>query len=108
VGLSLNPDSSEDIELKVKGLPDLQVRDYSRKEPENTNSLRSLTTIDIEAIEKAQVQLAIKVTKSIAKQARQMARNQARIDSGKSYPMNKDDTAEGYNTNNLINESTGL
>jgi hypothetical protein len=37
-----------------------------------------------------------------------MARNQARIDPGKSYPMNEDDTAEGYDTNNLINESTGL
>jgi DDE superfamily endonuclease len=108
VGLSLNPDGSEDAELKVKGLPDLQVGDYSRKEPENANGLGSLTTIDIEAIEKAQVQLAIKVTKSIAKQARQMARNQARIDSGKSYPMNEDDTAEGYDANNLINESTGL
>jgi hypothetical protein len=104
----LNPDSSKDTELKVKGLPDLQVRDYSRKEPENANGLRSLTTIDIKAIKKAQVQLTIKVIKSITKQARQIARNQARIDSGKSYPMNEDDTAEGYDANNLINESTGL
>jgi hypothetical protein len=49
----LNPNSSKDVELKVKGLPDLQVGDYSRKEPENINGLGSLTTIDINAIKKA-------------------------------------------------------
>jgi len=52
MGLSLNPNSSKDTKLKVKGLPNLQVRDYSRKEPENANGLRSLTTINIKAIEK--------------------------------------------------------
>jgi hypothetical protein len=29
VGLSLNPDGSEDYELKIKGLNDIQVGDYS-------------------------------------------------------------------------------
>jgi hypothetical protein len=29
VGLSLNPDGSKDRELKVQGLPDLIVRDYT-------------------------------------------------------------------------------
>jgi hypothetical protein len=37
-----------------------------------------------------------------------MARNQARIDSGKSYPINEDNTTKDYDANNLINESTGL
>jgi hypothetical protein len=29
VGLALNPNSSEDKELKIKGIPDIEVGDYS-------------------------------------------------------------------------------
>jgi hypothetical protein len=29
IGLSLNPDGSEDSKLKVKGLPNIAVRDYT-------------------------------------------------------------------------------
>ena len=50
MGLSLNPDGLEDKELKVKGLPDITVRDYTQKEPEEINSLGSLTTIDIATV----------------------------------------------------------
>ena len=53
VGLSLNPDSSEDAELKVKGLPNIKVRDYSREEPKDTNGLRSLTAVNVAAVKKA-------------------------------------------------------
>jgi hypothetical protein len=67
VGLSLNPDGPEDAELKVKGLADLNVGDYSRKKPEDVNGLGSLTAVDVEPIEKGQVQLTAKVTKSTTK-----------------------------------------
>jgi len=50
VGLSLNPDGSEDKELKVKGLPDITVGDYTRKEPEEINGLGSLTAVDVAAV----------------------------------------------------------
>ena len=53
VGLSLNPDGSEDTKLKVKGLPNIKVRDYSREEPKDTNSLRSLTAVNVAAVKKA-------------------------------------------------------
>jgi hypothetical protein len=108
VGLSLNPNGSEDAELKVKGLPDLKVGDYSRKEPEDTNGLGSLTPVDIAAVEKAQVQLATRVAKTTVKKVAQLARNQARIDQSVSFPIYEDDTAKGYGPNNLINEKTIL
>ncbi|KAN0091830.1 hypothetical protein V8E51_017677 [Hyaloscypha variabilis] len=50
VGLSLNPDGSEDTELKVKGLPNIKVGDYSRKEPEDANRFGSLTAVNIAAV----------------------------------------------------------
>ena len=33
----MNPDGSEDNELKVKGLPDITVGDYTLNKPEDTN-----------------------------------------------------------------------
>jgi hypothetical protein len=59
VGLSLNPNGSEDKELKVKGLPDITVRDYTRKEPEEINGLGSLTAVNVAAVQLAQVKLAV-------------------------------------------------
>jgi hypothetical protein len=53
VGLSLNPDGSEDHELKIKGLDDIQVGDYSRVELEPENGLGSLTAVDITAVKDA-------------------------------------------------------
>lgn len=53
MGLSLNPNSSEDSELKVKGLPNLVVGDYTRKEPKDSNGLRSLTAVDVAAVKSA-------------------------------------------------------
>jgi hypothetical protein len=59
--LSLNPDSSEDHELKIKGLADIKVGDYTRKEPERKDGLGSLLPVDIEAIAAAKVTLAVQV-----------------------------------------------
>ena len=67
VGLSLNPDGSEDEEFKVKGLPNITVRDYTRKEPEEKNGLGSLTAIDVATVESIQVKLAARVVKVKAK-----------------------------------------
>jgi hypothetical protein len=53
VGLSLNPNSSEDHELKIKGLDDIQVGDYSRVELKPENGLGSLTAIDVTAVKDA-------------------------------------------------------
>jgi hypothetical protein len=65
--LSLNPDGLEDAELKMKGLPDITIRDYTRKEPEEKNRLGSLTAVDIAATESAQTRLAARVVKVKAK-----------------------------------------
>ena len=48
----MNPDGFEDTELKIKGLLDIKVGDYSREELEETNGLGSLMAEDITVIEK--------------------------------------------------------
>jgi hypothetical protein len=55
--LSLNPDSSEDNEIKIKGLKNIEVGDFSRKGPELENGLGSLIASDIEAVEVLQAKL---------------------------------------------------
>jgi hypothetical protein len=108
VGLSLNPDGLEDIELKVKGLPDIAVGDYSRKELEESNGLGSLIPVDIIAIATAQAKLAVRVAKTKAKKNAQITRNQERIDIYVSCPFTEDDTAKDYDANNLIDIRTSL
>jgi hypothetical protein len=61
VGLSLNPDGSEDHEIKIKGLDDIVVGNYTRETPDEDDGLGSLTPADITAIEAAKVKLAIRV-----------------------------------------------
>jgi hypothetical protein len=56
VGLALNPDGSQDEELKVKGLPFIAVGDYTR------NDLTQLEDSEL-AIEVAQVEAACKEAK---------------------------------------------
>jgi hypothetical protein len=46
LGLSLNPDSSEDHEIRIKGLEDIKVGDFSHIEPELGNGLGSLIVSD--------------------------------------------------------------
>ena len=67
MGLSLNPDGSEDHEIKIKGLENIKVGDFSRKEAELESGLGSLTATDIAAVEAAQVKLAAKAVKSKGK-----------------------------------------
>jgi hypothetical protein len=67
VGLSLNPDGLEDHEIKIKGLENIKVGDFSQKEAELESGLGSLTATDIAAVEAAQVKLAAKVVKSKGK-----------------------------------------
>jgi hypothetical protein len=54
----LNPNSSKDYKLKIKGIDNIAVRDYSCVEPEKKNSLGSLTATDIAAVESVQVKVA--------------------------------------------------
>jgi hypothetical protein len=63
----LNLDGSEDSELKVKGLLDIVVGDYTLNKPEDTNGFRSLMAVDIKAIKAAQVKLVARVTRTKAK-----------------------------------------
>jgi hypothetical protein len=67
VGLSLNPDGSEDHEIKIKGLENIKVGDFSRKEAELESGLGSLTATDIAAVEAAQVKLAARAVKTKGK-----------------------------------------
>jgi hypothetical protein len=63
VGLSLNPDGSEDHEIRIKGLEKIEVGDFSRKGPELGNGLGSLIASDIKAVEALQAKLATRVAK---------------------------------------------
>jgi hypothetical protein len=63
VGLSLNPDGSEDHEIKIKGLENIEVGDFSREGPELENGLGSLTASDIKAVEALQAKLSTRVAK---------------------------------------------
>jgi hypothetical protein len=54
VGLSLNPDGSEDAELKIKDLPDVTIRDYhcdieQQKESEETAAAAQAVATVVEA-----------------------------------------------------------
>ena len=69
IRLSLNPNSFKDTELKVKGLLDIAIKDYTRKELKEKNSLRSLIAPNIVAIKSAQAKLAIRAIKAKAKKA---------------------------------------
>ncbi len=106
VGLSLNPDGSEDRELKIKGLDNIAVGDYSRVEPEEKNGLGSLTATDIAAVEAAQVKLAARVAKAKKKLNAKMASNNTKIQAGKVLPSNENSTAKGYNSNGDAEEES--
>jgi hypothetical protein len=58
VGLSLNPNGSEDYEIKIKDLDGIMVGDYSRKDADPENGLSSLTPTDLVSVEAAQAKLA--------------------------------------------------
>jgi hypothetical protein len=78
----LNPDGSEDHELKIKGLDNIAVGDYSRVGPEEKNGFGSLTATDIAAVESAQVKLAAQVAKAKEKLKAKRARKDAEEESG--------------------------
>ena len=58
VGLSLNPDGSKDHEIKIKGLDNIIIRDYSRAKTDSDNGLRSLLPTDIQSINNVKAKLA--------------------------------------------------
>jgi hypothetical protein len=86
VGLSLNPDSSENHIIKIKGLLDIQVSDFDKKTPEYENSLGNLTKTDIIAIETAQIKYTQKIAKRYAKYIKKIAKNLARVKTSKTFP----------------------
>jgi hypothetical protein len=67
--LTLNPNVSKDHKLKIKGLNDIKVRDFRRKELDPKNGLRSLTAADVAAVEAMQLKLEERVAKVKAKKA---------------------------------------
>jgi hypothetical protein len=73
VGLTLNPNSSEDHKLKIKGLDDIKVGDFRHKEPDPENGLGSLTAIDVAAVEAVQLKLEERVAKVKAKKTAKIA-----------------------------------
>ena len=77
VGLTLNPDGSEDHKLKIKGLDDIKVGDFRRKELDPENGLGSLTALDVAAVEAAQLKLKERVAKVKAKKAAKVVRADA-------------------------------
>jgi hypothetical protein len=73
VGLTLNPDGSEDHKLKIKGLDNIKVEDFRHKEPDPENSLGSLTAVDVAAVEAVQLKLEERVAKVRTKKAAKIA-----------------------------------
>jgi hypothetical protein len=65
--LSLNPNGLEDHEIKIKGLDNIKVGDFSRKEADLENGLGSLTATDIATVKAIQVKLATMVVKAKGK-----------------------------------------
>jgi hypothetical protein len=96
VSLSLNPDSSKDHKIKVKRLPDIQVGDFAREEPEPKNCLGSLIMVDMIAVKATQVKYAQKVAKRQAKHIRKVAKNSARVKTSKAFPEYTDQTRLDY------------
>jgi hypothetical protein len=52
--MSLNPDGSEDHEIKIKGLDSIQVGDYTQEQLDHKSGLESLSLEDIEKIQASQ------------------------------------------------------
>ena len=67
--MTLNPNGSEDHKLKIKGLDDIKVGDFRRKELDPGNGLGSLTAVDVAAVEAVQLKLEERVAKVKAKKA---------------------------------------
>jgi hypothetical protein len=61
--LTLNPNGSEDHKLKIKGLDDIKVGDFRRKELDPGNGLGSLIAVDVAAVEAVQLKLEQRVAK---------------------------------------------
>jgi hypothetical protein len=104
VGLSLNPDGSEDHELKIKGLADIKVGDYTRREPEIEDGLGSLLPVDVEAIAAAKVKLAAQVEARRVKHMEKLAAATAKAKSGRTF---LECQREGDNIDNLPTTATG-
>jgi hypothetical protein len=77
----LNPNGSEDHELKIKSLNNIAVRDYSQVELEEKNGLGSLTATDIATVESVQVKLAAQVAKAKEKLKAKRAQKDAEEES---------------------------
>ena len=77
----MNPNSSKDYKLKIKGLDNIAVRDYSHVEPEEENGLGSLTATNIAAVEFVQVKLAAQVAKAKEKLKAKRAQKDAEEES---------------------------
>jgi hypothetical protein len=63
VGLSLNPDGSEDHKIKIKGLDDIKVGDFTRRTLDPETGFGSLTAVDIALVEAVQAIARKKVAK---------------------------------------------
>jgi hypothetical protein len=105
--LSLNPDGSQDHEIKIKGLDNIIIGDFTRKEPDPEDGLGSLTSGDIAIVEAAQVKLAIKAAKATAKYKAKVAKGTKNIRAGRVFLQHVDLTAEGYDIDNLPSTEIG-
>jgi hypothetical protein len=103
----LNPDSSEDSELKIKGLPNIEISDFSREELEPENNLGSFLEVDIVAVHSAQAKYAQRVAQTQARRTRKITKNNKRVKAGKAFPEYTDQNREDYNPYNLPDAITG-
>jgi hypothetical protein len=107
VGLSLNPDDSKDHKFKIKGLDGIKVGDFNRKDPDPETGLGSLTPADVTIVEAAQGKLREKVAKTKAKRVAKIAKVDAKVQAGRTFPKYADRTAEDFNEYNVPDTITG-
>jgi hypothetical protein len=103
----LNPDSSKNSKLKVKGLLDIEVNGFARKELEPENSLSNLLEVDIIAIYITQAKYTQKITYTQAKKTRKIAKNNKRVKTSRIFPKYTNQNREDYDPYNLPNIITG-
>jgi hypothetical protein len=106
VRLSLNPAGSEDQEIKIKGLDNIKVRDFTHIEPDLEYGLGSLTAKDIAIVKAAQVKLIVRDVKVTVKHKAKVVRGANKIKAGTIFPEYANRNAKGYNINNLPNTET--
>ena len=93
--MSLNPNCSDDHEIKIKGLEEIQVGDFPSSTLDLETSHGSLTPVDVAIVEAAQVKLAARDAKSKAKHTAKVVRANAKVKASCMFAKDADHSIKG-------------